>query len=287
MNLPTAPIELKAFRRLDRKFSEFNDKHGWAACVVAPCIVAVMLLVIYAVKHVYPFGNNTVVYYDLANNFLPIYTYFWDVMHGDAGLYLNWYSGLGVSMADITGTFLLFPTNLLLLLSSRDGLLYFMSYFLIIKMALSALTISLYYKKRFGSSVGAVCAGLLYACSGYVLQDYTNIFFLDLVIIFPLLVWAFERLINEHKYVLFTGLLFITFLGYSQLVISVMFYLVFKCYFLLETVPDEKKGKSLRLFFFSVLTAFLLSCFNTVPMVLQLMLSTRIEMNQGFDYIKK
>ena len=277
-------IEFKLLCKLNNKARDLLSKHSWLDYLIAPILVSMIVLSVLGIKGVYPFGNNTVAYYDLPHNFVPIYTYFWDVLHGNAGLYLNWYSGLGVSMADLDGAFLFFPTNLLLYFSDRDGIIYFMSVFLVIKMALAALSMSFYCKKRYFSTINVICLGLLYSCSGYVIQYYTNPFFIDLVIIFPVLIWAFERMIYEHKYLWYMILIFFTFFTYSQLILSVAIYLVIKGYLLIKNVQDEDKGKSIGLFFFTTITAVLLSSFNLIPLLFQLSQSTRMELNEKFDY---
>ena len=53
-----------------------------------------------------------------------------------------------------------------------------------------------------------VCAGILYTFSGYVLQYYTNIPFLDFVILLPIVVYALEQLLTEHKYLPFSVMMF-------------------------------------------------------------------------------
>lgn len=277
-------IKFKAFDVFNERIKEFESKHGWIDYLIAPVLVTIIVLAVLWMKGVYPFGVNTVAYYDLPHNFVPIYTYFWDVLHGDAGLYLNWYNGLGVSMADLDGAFLFFPTNLLLLLSSRDGIIYFMSLFLLFKMALSAMSMSFYCKTNSFHPVFIISAGMLYSCSGFVLQYYTNPFFLDLVILFPLLVWSLERMINEQKYFAYTILIFFIFLTYSQLVISVLIYLIIKGYVLLKNIQNENRGKIVRVFFLTTMVSLLLSCFNFIPMIVQLLQSTRAELSETFNY---
>ena len=280
----TENIEIKALNDFGKKITVFEDKFPWIDYFISPVLVSIILFVIYALKGVYPFGLNTVAYYDMPTNVVTGYTWMWDVLHGRTGLYLNLNEGLGVSMA--TGGDVFFPLNWLLLLSKRDNILYFMSFLLIIKLALSAFSISYYIKKHFGDTVITVCAGLLYAFSGYVLQYYTNNNFIDFVIMLPFMVYALEELLQNHRYIVFTILMFFMFMCNIQLVIMVCIYLVFKSYFILMDVSDEDKGRSVRLFAISVVIAALLAGFILVPEFLQLSSTGRVqEQGTGFEYL--
>ncbi len=284
MQETTKEKEIGGLKHLINGFTGFEEKHTWIDHLIAPCIVTVVIFLVYAIKGVYPFGVNTVAYNDLPCNFIAVYTYFWDVLHGDAGLYLNLYSGLGVSMADLTGAFLFCPINLLLYLSSRDGLIYFMSFFVAIKIVLSALTMSFYYKKHYKDLTFTVCAGVLYSCCGFVIQFYTNPFFLDYVIIFPLLVYAYERMLKEHKYALFAILMFFTSFMYFQLLIPVMIYLLLKAYFILREVEGDKRADSIKILFIIMILCFMVAAFNLLPLILQLLSSSRVGTISGFNY---
>lgn len=282
MNI-TKDIEIELFKNIGKKLRDFDRKHTWIDYFIAPVIVTLILLTVYAIKGVYPFGQNTIAYYDMPTNHVTGFSWLWDVLHGKAGLYLNWNEGLGMSMATVGDVF--YPLNWFFLFTSRDGILYALSFLLMIKLELISFTMSYYCKKHFDSTLITVCTGMLYTFSGYVLQYYTNIFFLDFVIMFPLIVFTLEKLINEHKCLWFTILMFFVFICNIQLVFMLCIYLVFKVYILLKGIPDEDKGKSLRLFAISIIIAVLTACFVIIPEYFQLISSVRMENSESFDYI--
>ena len=179
----TEQIEFKTLNKAMDRLKEFDEKHGWIDYFIAPVIVTIILLIVYAIKGVYPFGVNTVAYYDMPSNHVTGYTWLWDVLHGKEGLYLNWNEGLGVSTAG--GGDVFNPINLFFLFVPRDGILYAISFFLLIKMILSSFTMSYYIKRHFDNTTFTVCAGIIYTFSGYVLQYYTNISFGLMIFTFP------------------------------------------------------------------------------------------------------
>lgn len=280
----TEQIEFKALNRAIDKIKDIEQRHGWIDYLIAPFFVMIVLLAVYAIKGVYPFGWNTIAYYDMPTQYVPFYSNSWDFFHGKTGLFYTWYFGLGAPTAAGLGNFIYFPTNIILLFISRDHILYTLSILLMLKMILSAFTMSFYCKNRYGIAEWTICAGVLYACSGYVIQYYTNLFFLDYVILFPMIVWAFERLMKEHKYYLFILFLFWAFVPNFQFAAMVVIYLLIKGYFILGSLPDEKKGRSIRLFVLSGFIAAFLAAFAMLPAIFLILDSSRMDLNSGFDY---
>lgn len=280
----TEDIQIELFNKIGVKLREFDEKHGWIDYFIAPVIVTVILLVVYTIKGVYPFGVNTIAYYDMPTNHVTGYSWLWDVFHGQTGLYLNWNQGLGVSAA--TGGDAFFPVNWFFFFTTRDGILYALSFFLMIKLELMAFTMSYYSRKHFDSTFITVCTGVLYAFSGYVLQYYTNIFFLDFAIMFPLVVIALEKLLFEQKPVFYLIMMFFVFICNIQLIFMVCLYLIFKTYFMLDKVPSEKKGRALEMFAAGTAVALLTACFVILPEFMQLSGSVRVtDEDEAFNYM--
>ena len=281
----TDQIEFKSLDKFFGKIKSIEENHSWIDYFIAPVIVAIIVLSVYAIKGVYPFGRNTIAYYDMPTQYVPFYANAWDMLRGKVGIFLCWYYGLGVPTAAGLVNFVLFPTNVFLYFTKRDNILYALSFLLMIKMILSALTMSFYCRKKYGMNTWTVCAGVLYACSGYVIQYYSNLFFLDYVILFPMIVWAFERLMMEHKYRLFVFFLFLAFIPNFQFAAMVVIYLVIKAYFVLDKIPADMRGRSIRLFAISGIIAALISACLMIPAIVLTLNSSRMDLNSGFNYM--
>ena len=144
----TEQIEFKAFEKATERFKELEKKHKYIDYLISPIIVMVILLTVYAIKGVYPFGRNTIAYYDMPTQYVQFYSNAWDILHGKVGLFFTWYFGLGSANAAGLGNFIYFPTNLFLYFTSRDNILYSLSFLLMLNMILSAYTMSFYSIKR-------------------------------------------------------------------------------------------------------------------------------------------
>ena len=176
-------------------------KVNWKVILTSALCMMVGMYIIYIIKGVFPFGSNNIAYYDMAQSYVPIYYHIYDALHGTKSFFFDWYSGAGGSMVDHLGSFMFNPLNLLMYLIPRNQVLNLMSVFLVIKVAVAAGAMSFYSSEKYKSIDGFwhVIAGVLYASSGYFVQYYTNIHYLDIVVVFPLLIWAYERLIFDKK----------------------------------------------------------------------------------------
>ncbi len=253
----------------------------------AACFILVALLIVYMIKGIYPFGNRSIAYFDMTQYIIPAYYHTWDVLHGSKALFWDWYSGLGGSMADKVGTYIFNPINLFFFFIKRESIVDFMSYFLIIKMGLIATSMSFYISKRFKTEKATIIAwgGIVYASCGFVIQYYSFIAFLDIVMLFPLIVYSLELMIGENKvlwYIVFMTLGFITNI---QLMYMVCLYIVLKVGIELVKVEKEKKEKIISRLAITTAIALAISSFSWLPMTFQILDSSRSMVQYNVAYM--
>ena len=163
-------------------------------------ITLLTLLVIFCIRGLYPFGNETVSNADGGQAFLPAYYNLWDILHGKMGIFFNLNVGAGTNIYDFTTIYsFLSPLNWIVALSSRNNVVYFMNYVLIIKLLFIALTSSILFKKLFKNVSDNTIAlfSLLYALSGYTIVYCTNYSWLDAVGLFPLIIYGLFNIIEK------------------------------------------------------------------------------------------
>lgn len=247
--------------------------------VIAPTVTAVILLIVYAVKGIYPFGNRNISYFDLSQSIAPIYYHTYDFFHGKVDAFWDWYSAGGQSMVDTAGGFIFSPFNLFFLFIKRSQILNAMSLFLMLKICVSAGTMSFYFRKTFSytSPIWSVLAGVLYASSGFTIQYYTNMHFLDIVAIFPIIIYFVDQLMKKQRslgYIIFMTLGFII---NFYLMVMVGIYLVMYAYFNIRK-EEKVKGKKIgSLLGCATVLSFGLSSAITVPTLIALLSSSRTE----------
>ncbi len=239
--------------------------------------VTVVMLIIYAFKGIYPFGIKSVSYWDMSQSVIPSYYHTWDVLHGKKALLWDWYSGMGGSMTDRVGSYVLNPINLLFLFIKRDHIVEFMSVFLIIKMALSSFFMSFYISKKYSSIpiFGNLIGALSYATCGFVLQYYCFITFLDIVMIFPLIILSLDYLIEKDRIRYYVSLMILGFVTNIQLMYMICVYLIIKAFLDIRYKQKEDKTHIVSRLAIATILALLLSAWAWLPMVIQLMGSGR------------
>ena len=197
----------------------------------APIVVAVILLTVYYIKGIYPFGSGNISYFDMAQSLVPIYYHTYDVLHGSKAVFWDWYSGTGVSMIDTAGNFIFSPFNLFFLFVKRDNILEAMSFFLMLKVCACAGTMSFYFKKTYPElkCVWHILAGVLYSSCGFVVQYYSNIHFLDIVALFPIIIYFTNKLLQEKDIAGYCIFMAMGFVINIYLMFQVSIYLIVYC----------------------------------------------------------
>ena len=257
----------------------FIKKHS--EIFLSGIIICIIIGVIFCIKGIYPFGSKNISYFDMSQSMVPLYYYTYDVLHGTRDAMWNWYSAAGIPMIDTIGNFLISPFNILFYLIKRDQILNAMSYLLLIKVAACAMSMTFYTKKTFNdmNHIWHIVFGVMYASSGFILQYYTNIHFLDIVALFPLTMYFLDKLFTEKKIIGYIVCLSIGFINSMYLMFMVCLFIVFyTAYYVCFETKDRKKIISL-VALASVIAA-LLTAAMWVPVVIQLLSSSRMEITE-------
>lgn len=245
---------------------------------ISPLIVAVLLLAVYAVKGVFPFGERIVSYYDMSQKYIPIYTHFCDALHGMKNVLYNENIVFGTSLGVSAPAYLYFPLNLFWIFVPRLMVARAISWFLMLILCVSAfgMTLSLYLRGR-RNWIVMIAAGVLYATSGYAIQYYTNIFFLCVMTVFPLLIWALDRLLEEGRIGWYALLLMLAMLAPVQLVLCSVFYIILRSFLYIRSCSDPARRKIMicNLALGSI-GGVLLACFALIPEAMELMGTSRL-----------
>ncbi len=161
------------------------SKHFDLTLLIPPLITVIGLLVIYYMKGIYPFGSGTTVDFDCTYKIVPEYFYLHDAWHSGSLFYD--FTTAGGMARDLTLS-LLRPGNIFMLLFPRDQIVNAMNYLLLFRMAIVAFTSSYSFRKLFPElSKPWVCIiALMYTFSGYNLEYFTYIEWLEAVAVFPL-----------------------------------------------------------------------------------------------------
>ena len=115
--------------------------YGKGKYFISPIIVLLLLIIVFMLNDVYPFGNVTISNGDMGKAYTPIYYYMWDVFHRKANIFINIKVGMGTNMYDLTSVYgVLSPFSWLIALTERSNIPNFLSYLLILKVCFISIT---------------------------------------------------------------------------------------------------------------------------------------------------
>lgn len=252
--------------------------------LIPPMIVLILINIIFIINGVYPFGSNTLTNGDLGKAYLPIYYYMYDLFNGDGSLFINYKVGMGTDMYDLISIYGIFsPISWLLTLTSRSDIPNFMSYLFMIKVSLISVTSFLLFDRIYKKIdlVWKTLFSVFYALGGFVIVYHTNFVWLDNVILFPLLLLGFKKIIDKGDYKFYTLILFLSIIFSYYITYMELLFILFLSFGYLHFLCEEEKKKKfiynlgLGTFFaiglsFGFVFPTLIQTFNSVRMLISL-----------------
>ncbi len=264
-----------------------NEKVKNIAHFIVPSIITLVILgSIFLLNNLYPFGNNPIVQVDSDYLYIPSLYKLYDLLHHGGSIFYNGV-GLGSSIYGslIIQRCLFSPLNLLLYFVSRDNLINFFGTFIIIKLCLLSLTSYIYINNKYNKLdyFYKVVFSILYTFNGFIIFNYFNEIWLELVILFPLLVMYLDKILdnkNSLGYIIVLASCLILNAYFSMfIVVFIILYSAINIYLFNKKEIKKiifKLGKS-------TLIALLISAFSTVPLMYQILRSDRFNGNVYTD----
>lgn len=230
----------------------------------------VLLLCVYIILGVYPFGEKSLLITDMSQLYVDFYSYLIDVFHGKESLFFSWQAGLGMNMTGVVSFYLASPFSLLIAFFDHQSVTEGILLITLLKGAACGLTFSVYAKKvlRLDGTMN-LCFSIAYSLMSYVVVYALNIMWLDGVILLPLVLLGIHGLQEKGSMGLLT-------VAYTVLFIS-QFYIAYMVggfsllYFIgLCVVKKSFSWRTIGKFAGCVLLAAGLSAFLWLPTYLQL-----------------
>ena len=257
-------------------------------------ITVAIMLIVYAVNGIYPFGTGSVVCDDMVQQTISNYTYFWDYLHsfGDKSLLFNWQTAAGTQVLT-TGFYILKPWEIVFtLLCPRDGIVSGIPFLIIFKMTMATLSMTYFLRKEFRiNPFWQVFLSMAYSCSSFIIVYYTNMGWIDAAFMFPFLILTLLHMFRTGKW-----LPYCLFLTYTLLLSIYISYMVFLFLFfvgflyLVFIQPKETRKMSIIRFGVTSVISIAASAVINVPSVYYMFRSTRYSIKSeetAFDTILK
>lgn len=160
----------------------------------------------------------------------------------------SWNTFLGDSFIGVYSYYTVFnPFAWLVAAFPNEWILYGTMFATILKMSVSMVTSMLYMRRFCKNNTYALIGGLLYTFSGYTIINTYFYFFLDVIAVFPLLMYGLELLITERKRSVYLVALVLNAAINYYLFVSTVFLVVIYVVFRLELYKAsswKKHGKT-------------------------------------------
>ena len=212
------------------------------------------MLGIFVAKGVFPFGKESFLRTDLYHQYAPFFQEFQRKLQSQESLLYSFHIGLGSNFIALIAYYLASPLNWFIFLFPKGLVIEYVSYLVLLKIALAGATASLYFRYHFQkNSPYFIIFALFYALSGYIAAYSWNVMWLDCVLLFPLILLGLERMMDRGEVGLYTVSLALSIL--SNYYISIMICLFLVVYFLFQfffILRERRQGIFLILFRFGL-----------------------------------
>ncbi|MGN0383588.1 MAG: YfhO family protein [Eubacterium sp.] len=211
--------------------------------ILAFIIPVIIMVVIYIIKEIYPWGDNMYLRSDCYHQYAPFLKELYYKLHNGGSLLYSWSIGAGINFVSLAAYYLASPLNILLLFISEKYLTEMVSFFIILKIGLSGWSFAYYTSRHFKTKHLSVAAlSVFYALSSYFAAFSWNIMWLDCMVLLPIIVLGLERLVNERKCFLYCISLGIA--VFSNYYIGIMLCIYCVLYFIVLFLTSEYRTKA-------------------------------------------
>ncbi len=173
--------------------------------LIAPAIVVVWMITMYWIKGIYPFGDSTLVSFDLRTGNMPVIYYVYDIFRsGDfTKLIYDFHTAAGFARDSLLT--IIQPRFVFCMFFPREHIINAIDLFFVFEFGLIAFTASYSFSKLFNKLPFAynILMSVMYAFNGFNLMYLTNIDWLDIVMLYPLLMLFAVNLLNGKSKVPF------------------------------------------------------------------------------------
>ncbi len=194
--------------------------YEWRFIIISFLLAALLMNIVYIIKGIFPYGENTIVKVDLYHQYGPFHEEFRERVLNGRSLFYSWETGIGKNFIAQMAYYTASPISLLMFLFPQTAMQDAMALFILIKIAFSGAFCCIYLQKTYKKDdMSLIFFSLMYAFMSFQTGFYWNVMWLDAVALFPIVALGVESIVNEGKFRLYAISL--------ALVIFINFYIAF------------------------------------------------------------
>lgn len=238
-------------------------------------------------KGIAPFGKESICYIDCSDGLIPAYTGLWDWLHGKGSFTVSFNLGAGGSLFSsfITNGFIC-PLSWLIGIFPRENIIFGISLLFIVRFALMATTAYICFKKCFPNvnKWTLLLFTMVWTFSGWSIIHFTNIGWLDIMTLFPLLILAGKKLVEKGKLMWFVICLSVMLiLSYYITYMVLVGVVVVSTVYVFTACKKENRMKVASNLFFAIFISLIISFVTFIPSVVTSLGGHRFTDANGVD----
>lgn len=245
-----------------KKVQLWAKKH--ALYLLSFFVPVLIMLAIFILRQIYPFGDESFLHSDMYHQYMPFFSEFLHKLREGRSLFYSWNVGMGENFLALYVYYLASPFNWFVVLFPEGLLMEYMSYLIILKIGLCALTFTVYLRRHFHTDHPSVLFfSWFYALSGFIAAYNWNIMWLDCIFLAPLIILGLELLVQEKKSTLYCITLALSIL--SNYYISIMLCIFLVLYFIMLLCTTKNAYRAIGRFFLYSLLAGGMAAILLIP----------------------
>ena len=173
---------------------KFKKEKLWSPMVLAFAVPVLLLLILYIVRGVYPFGKDIYVRMDFYHQYAPFVKEFCRRLWEGESLFYAWENGLGANYWAHYAYYLASPFNWLIAFVPTDYVIEAMNVTMVLRAGIAGAAFVYFLKEDNEENISMAVFGIFYALSGYYLAYSCNIIWMDGYALFPLVALGVLRI---------------------------------------------------------------------------------------------
>lgn len=208
-----------------------NKRKSISIYLLSFLIPIIIMLIVYAISEIYPFGDKTLLFRDLRGQYVSYFSAFRNALLGDGSLLYSFTKEIGGNMFGLTTYYMMSPFNIILLLFPKEMITEAILVMTLLKIGSCGLTLSIFLRKSFKDfGYFSIIFSSAYALMAYNTMYKSNIMWLDGVILLPSVLLGINNIINNKKillYIFTLALSIITnfYIGFIICIFSVIYFI--------------------------------------------------------------
>ena len=175
-----------------------------AEILLSALLTLILLLIIYKVELLAPFGNKSLATMDARIQYLDFFAYLKDVLENKADIKYTFGKSLGGSAIAVFSYYLSSPFNILVMLFEKENLNVFFDLLILLKLVCCSITCTIFLAYRFEKigSKSIVLLSVSYSLMQYNFAQSSNIMWLDGVYMLPIILLGVYYVVVEKSIIL-------------------------------------------------------------------------------------